>query len=419
MVWVAVAALGLWTVRAGLAAWAVEYPHRDSVALALKLDPANPKLHHRLALLRIYQGSFQNWEFQQARGSLERAAALSPQSAAIWTDLAIASSSLADSAGTHRALRQALALDPMTPRLQWFAANFYAGAGDTELSFHHLQRLLEMDPQYGPEVFRLGSRLASDLSVLEARLMPAAHQPQLRLALLDFLMSQERLDLARSTWQAVAAAGVPFPFVLVQPYVERLIAAGDVAQTARVWQGLTELGVVPAAAAEPGNGVFNGGFEQPPLGGGLDWRWFPQRGTWLDFADRRAYSGVRSLRVDFVEERNEQYELVAQIVPIRAGQTYRLSAWAQAQAITSDSGPRLRVSDPDCSGCAVTETPMITGTAPWRTLEVEFTAGPAQRFARLSLWRARSRTFPTQISGRLWLDCISLRARERPKVSPS
>ncbi len=402
--------LGVWTARAGLSAWAIEHPNRDSLALALAWDPANAELHHRLGLLLLYQASFENWEFQYAHDVLERSAALAPQNATIWTDLAFACDLLGDSAGARRALERALALDPMTPTLQRFAANFYARVGDTERSFRHFRRLLELDPTYAPAAFEVGARLAGDPALLEARLMPAAHQPQLRLALLSFLTAAGRLDLAHHTWQAIRAARMSFPFALVQPYLERLIAAGDVEQTAHVWHDLARLGVVPASAAEPGNGVFNGNFEQPPLGGGLDWRWSPQRGVWLDFADRGAYRGERSLRVDFVDERNEQYELVAQIVPVTAGQSYRLSAWARSEAITSDSGPRLRVSDPDCSGCPVADTAMLTGTSPWQRLEAGWTARPAQRFARISLWRARSRTFPTQISGHFWLDAVSLKA---------
>jgi len=398
--------LGLLTARAGLAAWALDHPDSGVPTRMLGLDLANAKLHHRV-------GSFALWSVEEgagerARASLDRAAALAPYDPAIWADLARACDRLGDEAGAGRALEQALLLDPMAPRVQWLAAIFYARTGDTERAFSHSRRLLEQDPAYAPMVFNLSSRTIGDLSLLDAHFMPNTNQPQLRLALLRYLTEEGRLDLARKTWDAIAAIGRPFPFALAQPYVDRLISAGDAAEAARVWGDLCRLDVVPATAAQPGNAVFNGDFEHPPLGGGLDWRWFPQRDVWLDFADRGGYSGARCLHVDFVGERNRDYESVAQFVPVLASQSYRLSAWARSQAITSDSGPRLRLADPGCSPCPVVETASLVGTSPWHRWEAEFTTGPAQQFARISLVRPRSRTFPTEISGHFWLDDVRL-----------
>ena len=398
--------LSVLTARAGLAAWALEQSDSSAAARVLALDPANAKLHHRVGSLALW--SVEEGAREGARASLQRAAALAPYDPAIWTDLARACDRLGDEAGAARALQQALLLDPMAPRVQWLAASFYAHTGDTERAFSHSRRLLEQDPAYAPMVFNLSSRTIGDLSLLETHFMPNAHQPQLRLALLRYLTGEGRLDLARTTWNAITAGGRSFPFALAHPYVDRLISAGDAAEAARVWSDLCRLAVVPAAAAQPGNAVFNGDFEHPPIGGGFDWRWFPQQDVWLDFADRGAYSGGRCLRVDFVGQRNRDYESVAQFVPVAAGQPYRLSAWARSEAITSDSGPRLRLADPGCSPCPVVETAATIRTSPWNRLEAEFTTGPAQHLARISLVRPRSRTFPTQISGRFWLDDVRL-----------
>ena len=398
--------LGLLTARAGLAAWALEQSDSSAATRVLAVDPANAKLHHRVGSLALW--SVEEGAREGARASLQRAAALAPYDPAIWTDLARACDRLGDEAGAAHALQQALLLDPMAPRVQWLAASFYAHTGDTERAFSHSRRLLEQDPAYAPMVFNLSSRTIGDLSLLETHFMPNAHQPQLRLALLRYLTGEGRLDLARTTWNAITAGGRSFPFALAHPYVDRLISAGDAAEAARVWSDLCRLAVVPAAAAQPGNAVFNGDFEHPPIGGGFDWRWFPQQDVWLDFADRGAYSGGRCLRVDFVGERNRDYESVAQFVPVAAGQPYRLSAWARSEAITSDSGPRLRLADPGCSPCPVVETAATIRTSPWNRLEAEFTTGPAQHLARISLVRPRSRTFPTQISGRFWLDDVRL-----------
>lgn len=395
-------------MRAGLSAWALENPGRESLGLAVRHDPDNPKLHHCFGQWLLYQAGFKFAEFQQARDSFERAAALAPNNAAIWSDLAAVCTSLADTAGAGRALDHALALDPMTPRLRWFAGNLQAGRGEAEPAFRHFRALLQLDPLYAPEVFEVGARLTGDPSLLESRLTPAAHQAEVGLALLTFLARDGQLDAAGRLWPNIATPHASFPFSSAHFYLEGLIAAGDVAQTTRVWGDLIRLGIISASPGEPGNSVFNGGFEQWPLNGGLDWRWFAHQGVWLDFSDRVAYSGKRSLRVDFVGERNEVYELVAQMVPVTAGQEYRLAAWVCSRAITSDSGPRLWVTDPDFPSRPPVETAATVGTTPWHRVESTFKAGPAQRFARVSLWRPRSRGFPNQITGQFWLDAVSL-----------
>ena len=51
------------------------------------------------------------------------------------------------------------------------------------------------------------------------------------------------------------------------------------------------------------------------------------------------------------------------------------------------------------------------GTTAWHVVTVKFTAGPQTQAVRVSsAWRARSRIFPMEISGTLWVDDVSLRA---------
>ena len=97
--------------------------------------------------------------------------------------------------------------------------------------------------------------------------------------------------------------------------------------------------------------VFNGGFEQEPLNAGFDWRFAQQPYLTLDFFDATAHTGARSFRADFTVPQNSEYEPVYQLVPVVPGQTYELSAYVKSEAITSDSGPRLRVLDPKCLVC--------------------------------------------------------------------
>ncbi len=158
--------------------------------------------------------------------------------------------------------------------------------------------------------------------------------------------------------------------------------------------------------------MFNGGFEQPPLGAGFDWRSQPSSYVSVDFADASPYEGAHCLRVDFPVGQNDEFEPVYQILPVVPNQAYTLAAYVRSRDITSDSGPRLRVTDPDCPSCLDASTDTTVGSTPWHTVTLRFSAGPQTQAVRVSVWRPRSRVFPMEISGSFWLDAVSVRAEQ-------
>ena len=99
-----------------------------------------------------------------------------------------------------------------------------------------------------------------------------------------------------------------------------------------------------------------------------------------------------------------------QIVPVAPNRTYALTAYVRSEGLTSDSGPRLRVLDAACFTCLNAATEKTVGTTPWHPLTLPFVTAAQTEAVRLSVWRPRSRTFPAEISGRFWVDAVSLRA---------
>jgi hypothetical protein len=174
---------------------------------------------------------------------------------------------------------------------------------------------------------------------------------------------------------------------------------------------LQRLGVIAKpAGSEQDNLVYNGGFEQPPLEAGFDWRSQPSPYASVDFADSPPYEGTRCLRVDFSVSQNDEFEPVYQVIPVAPNQAYTLAAYVRSRDVTSDSGPRLRVTDPACPSCLDASTATTVGTTPWHTVTLNFFAGPQTQAVRVSVWRPRSQTFPTEITGTFWLDAVSLKA---------
>jgi hypothetical protein len=175
-----------------------------------------------------------------------------------------------------------------------------------------------------------------------------------------------------------------------------------------VWRDLERLGVVAVADSRAGGMVYNGGFERPPSGAGLDWRFNPQPFASLTISNL-AHGGSHSFEVQFTGDQNREYEPIFEVVPVEPGRSYALSAFVRSQAITSDAGPRLRVQDLSCSAsCLDVATPDTLSTTLWHAVGVSFATQPETHFVRLSIWRPRSRGYPSGIGGAFWVDDVSI-----------
>jgi len=238
--------------------------------------------------------------------------------------------------------------------------------------------------------------------------LPEANKPEIQLAYADFLDAKGDTVIAARVWEGVLASGRHFSFVEAQPYVDRLLQNGQYSQAYKAWQDLERLRVIerPESPSEP---IFNGGFEQRPLNAGFDWHFEQLTYLTLSFGDPGAYEGRRCLRLDFTVRRNSEYEPVYEIVPVTPDQMYLLTAQTRSEGLTSDSGPRVRVVDPAQPGDLDTSTEPTVGTTSWHAVRATFSTKSHTRFVRLSIWRPRSRGFPSEIQGAFWIDAISLK----------
>jgi tetratricopeptide (TPR) repeat protein len=369
----------------------------------LALDSDDAWLHYRFGQVCK--------QIEPAEGvrQMRRAAQLSPESRVYWSNLASACESLGDTQCADQAWDRLLLLCPMVPLYHWHAAQSCLRSHRTGDAVLHFRRLLQLDPQYASDVwFSLQTLLDPD-SVFQK---VAADSPnsELKVGYVDFLSAQGNNDAAYRIWNRATANPAFFPLSAAQHYLERLIDRGRFEEAVKVWQDLERLAIVHRSEAdENDNLIFNSDFEQFPLNAGFDWRWSGQLNYLaVDFSAPGGYHGAHCLRIDFAVSRNQEYEPVYQIVPVLAGHTYLLEAYVRSEDITSDTGPRLRVTDTHQPSFrdAVSET--TVGTTPWHPVRVYFPTGPKTQAVRLSVWRPRGRVFPTEISGSFWLDAVTL-----------
>jgi len=367
----------------------------------LAIDSGNPRLEYRLG--RIYEDK------DPAEGirHLRRATELSPHSQRYWSHLASACESNGDTKCADTAWERLAKLCPSVPLYRWHAGKSYLGTNRLDESLVQFRGLLDLDPEYAPQVwYALLDVQRPDTIFLE--LLADRTDLKIKVEYAKFLSDQGNDNDAFRVWRHVAESSGTVSFSTTKPYLERLIALDRIDEAESVWRDLQRTGAVRASKGN-GNLIFNGDFEQAPLNAGFDWRQSDHT-TYLsiDFASSDAYQGARCLRVDFTGNRNEVYEPAYQVIPILPNHIYKLEAYVRSEDITSDTGPYLRVSDPQHLSFEDALSETTVGTTPWHSLRLSFSTGPEAQSARLSIWRPRGRTFPMGISGTFWVDSVSL-----------
>ncbi len=378
----------------------------EDLRRAVSLDPTNPDLHFRLGTAEVF--NLEDPDTTDGIGQLQRATDLSPHQTRYWTALASACQFEGKINCAGNAISTALALSPMAPRVHWEAANYYLWANRQDLAFSQFRRLLELDPGYAGATFQASLGAASNPGFVYDNVLTSAASPKLKLAYVSFLSSHKYGDFAFQIWKQLAAGKTAFSFSAADPYLEHLISAHKYQEALTVWNDLEDRGLVPQSG-DKNDLVFNGGFEHIPLNAGFDWRYHQESYVAVEFETHQALAGKGGLRLDFSDVGNHQAEPIYQLVPVKADQAYVLTARVRSTNIVSDSGPRLRVTDPACPKCLTASTSAIVGTTLWHQITLRFRTGPQTSAVRVSIWRARSLGYPTEILGTLLVDQVSLR----------
>ena len=385
--------------------------------LALKVDPADPMIHK---LLGQYYCYLDDPNMGEGLKHLRRATELSPSGAIYWYSLASACELAGDNACADQAFERAVSLSPMMPHFEWAAANHYLVTGRTDQALACFRRLLELDPGYAGQTFKLCLRVTDDPGLVFQKVLLPGNDTTLKLYYVVYLSAYGKADAAHQIWVKTMANASPFPLSSAEPYLENLLAHGQGQEARNVWQDLERLEVVSTHnTVASDNLVFNGDFEQIPLNTGLDWRYSVAPYLYVDFFDPAAYQGTRCMRMDFTVSRNEQYVGVFQYVPVSPNQEYILQAFVRSQSITSDSGPRLRVIDSACPTCLDAMSDTTVGTTPWHQINLRFSTGPQTQLVNLLVFRPRSRIFPMEITGSFWLDAVSLKPADSVSDQPT
>ena len=411
--------LGRQAIRIAQVTYQVNTVSVTDIQKAIDKDPGNADLIHRLGV--VYSTSPADIDLTEAVKNLHKAAALNPRRWDYWLDLGTSCDFAGDTQCSDAAFMRALELNPMSPSMQWTLANHYILTNREQQAFPYFRRVLEMDPNYLGPTFRLCFRAIRDPQTIYAEVVPRGKDPSGRFAFLMFLSSAADYENAMRIWGQMISGPDRSPDTsMVKPFLDFLIDHNQLQNAYTVWTDLQHAGVIPLESPSPdGNLLYDGSFEGQPLNTGFDWRAIDSPELVFDFSDRSAYKGARCLRIDFAVGRNANFDLVNQVVLVKPNTRYQAAAFVRSDNLTSESGPQLRVLEMGCGGCIPQTSDPVTGTTDWHSIDVTFMTQPQTQAVRISLWRPKDNRYHSDITGRVWLDDVTLRSLEVPQPDVS
>ena len=395
-----------WVGKAYLADVIARRLNADSLALAARLDAGDSDYHLKLG--RVYQYSLTDINSTAALQELGRAAELSPVDAQAWLDLGAAQELQGQLDRAEVSLRRVDYLAPNLPHFQWAIGNFFLLRGNVDEALRHFKVVLAGDPQYDQVIFRTAWKAVGDGDKIVADLIPGDVDTEIRY--LDYLRIQGKLREADKLWRRIDANPSPFDPLRLSPYFNFLIGSHEPDKAYQLWTDLGRRKLIPEQS-ESGNLVSNGDFEGEINNFGFGWWIQNLPGIYTGFDSTVFRSGARSLVVSFPGDSNIYFHAVWHHVKVTPGVAYKAEAYIKTEGITTDSGPRLGVTDMYNPAALEVYSDQLTGTNDgWTLVRVSFTPKASTRYVTVSMVRLPSAKLDNKIAGKFWVDDVSVSA---------
>ena len=334
----------------------------DSENIALmergaSLEPGDGSAWDRLGRLR--QWDFVDSDLPGAIEDYRKAIREDPLSAHYWMDLASAYEASGDDSRARDAYLRAKSVYPASAEVAFHYGNFLLREQQYPEAFQELQRAVRADPTLLPLAISRTWRSSEDVNELLNSVLPANADAYLQA--LDFFASIHQAQPALAVWQRLLSLGKPFPLPRVFPFFEELIREDRADDARRAWLEALAAAGLPHDETPNHNLVWNGNFAQDFGNGGLDWRWTPLMGVSIEVDSESAPNGSRAIRMDFNGGSNLSLDAPSEYVPVEPNRAYHFHAYMRTEAITTESGMRFSVTDPNHSGALNVLTDNFTG----------------------------------------------------------
>jgi tetratricopeptide (TPR) repeat protein len=387
-----------------LASHRLDSQQLGQVERGVALVPGNGEAWDQLGRMR--QWDFLNSDLPGAIEDYWKAVGYDPRSAHFWMDLAAAYEESGDDARAREAYLRAKAVYPASAEVAFHYGNFLLREQEYPDAYQELRRAVGTDPTLLPLVISRTWRSSEDVDELLNNVLPANREAYLDA--LDFFASIHEVEPGLAVWQRLFALGKGLPIARINSFLEELIRQDRADDTRRVWHEALVAAGLPLDEPANGNLVFHANFARDFLSEGLDWRWIELTDAEMEFDPEPSPNGSRALRLDFNGGTNLALDEPKQFVPVEPGRRYHFHAHMRTEGITTESGMRFSVIDPNHGGELSVETLNFTGTHAWTAVESDFTTGPDTHFLLVRLFRPPSRLFENKLEGTVWIADVSV-----------
>lgn len=225
-----------------------------------------------------------------------------------------------------------------------------------------------------------------------------------RLLLAQFLMQQSRVEDAVHIFSQIEKAER-----LAAPetagFVNELLTSGKIERAHQLWK---ELLAAPDAKQAL---LWNGSFEDasPAHLNQFDWQLRGSEYAQLTIDSYVAHTGTKSLRLDFFgRDTTRLTNEIRQLIVVRPGARYRLSAFVRTAKLQTPEGPCLVVLTQDGAHSLAASSPINAAVTDWQAYSVDFTA-PLQTPALIvTVQRTPKTSYDEPTQGTIWFDDFTL-----------
>jgi len=220
---------------------------------------------------------------------------------------------------------------------------------------------------------------------------------------LGLLESKQETDATYKVWNALIESGDSFEKRYAFDYFQYLIRFNQVDKAQTVWQQTVDRFGLSSYLASSNNLVANGSFDFDPLNAGFDWQYQRNPGVQLTLDPTDHHSGRRSLLINFDGPAINDAGIF-QLIPVQPNTTYDFGAYYKNGEMEGAGGPHLTIQDM-YSQAIYYESDELKEAGFWKSVDGEFTTGPACRLVMLHIRRLPS---GSPIRGKLWVDDFHL-----------
>jgi tetratricopeptide (TPR) repeat protein len=405
---IAALTIALFYLYQGIRLWVADYRINSDRLAAIEsgaaLEPGDAEAWDILG--RFRQLDFVAGDPNEAIKDFRRAIQDNPLSAHYWMNLAGAYETTGDVTEARHAFEQAQTVYPLSAQVAWNYGNFLLREQQWAEGYAQIQLAVRADPALLRLAISRTWRSSHDVDTLLNQVLPADVNAYLET--IDFFASIHEGEPGLKVWQRLMSLGKPVALPRSFSFLDELIREDRSADASRIWREALKAAGLPYEGPENGSLIWDGNFAGDFTNGGLGWRWNNPLGATIDFDAAPPGRSGRSVRLDFGGGSNLGLEYPLEYVPVEPNRTYHFHAYLRTEAISTESGMRFAIYDPNHAGTAPAETENLTGDHTWSSSVLDVPTGAQTHFLVVRLYRSKSRLFENKLSGTAWIADVSL-----------